>query len=449
MSKVVTRLLAGFVPLVLLAAACSADDSGGGGGDGASDASVVDTEDIDYEAIGLWDDGPCDETMDPLKVGLMTVFQSPVVSLEDQAIALEVAADAFNRRGGANGACIEVTTCDDGSNVDQAVACVDEMVDAGVVATVNDQGTAGQAEVSEAMAAAQIPRVASNVASDDWGDQNAFPLDPSGTGGTFVHPEALLQNGVTKIAIIRVDLAAASALIGLLGDTYPEADFVADIPVPGGTTDYSQFILAAQDAGAEGVQLSIGEQEAVQVIRAAEQLGSDLEISVGLGTVSYDAMADLGDIAEQMVMTNGFAPATADLPIYDALRSDLSATGEEQLQPGSLRASPMRSWIGLYALLYMIRDAGMTEFTGPAIRTMLEAAQDVPMLGMYGDADWTPDTDHPGIYARAGIDRLGVFAWDPEADNPVGLEGNFVETGEISFDGVLCGSPFGAPAAEC
>ena len=78
----------------------------------------------------------------------MTVFESPVVSLEDQAIALEAAAEAFNARGGANGACIEVHTCDDGANLDQAVGCVREIDDAGVVATVNDQGTAGQAEVS-------------------------------------------------------------------------------------------------------------------------------------------------------------------------------------------------------------------------------------------------------------------------------------------------------------
>ena len=28
---------------------------------------------------------------------------------------------------------------------------------------------------------------------------------------------------------------------------------------------------------------------------------------------------------------------------------------------------------------------------------------------------------------------------------PDGLEGNFVEGSEISFDEVLCGSPFGAP----
>ena len=75
-----------------------------------------------------------------------------------------------------------------------------ELDDAGVVATVNDQGTAGQAEVSAAMAEAGIPRVAANVTNYDWGDPNAYPLDASGTGVTFLLPQALIDAGVTRSA---------------------------------------------------------------------------------------------------------------------------------------------------------------------------------------------------------------------------------------------------------
>ena len=67
------------------------------------------------------------------------------------------------------------------------------------------------------------------------------------------------------------------------------------------------------------------------------------------------------------------------------------------------------------------------------------------MLGIFGDATWTPDLDHPGIWSRAGIDRYSVYRFDPDAEAPDGLEGNFVEVGELSFDEVLCGSPFGGP----
>ena len=295
----------------------------------------------------------------------MTVFESPVLSLKDQATALEASAKAFNARGGANGSCIEVTTCDDGANIDQAVACVRKINDAGVVATVNDQGTAGQADVSAAMAKAKIPRVASNVTQDDWGDPNAYPMDASGTGVTFLMPQALIEAGAKKIGLIRVDLAAASALKGLLADTYKgKATFPYDTPVPGGTTDFSQFILGAQNEGTDGVALALGENEAVQVVKAGQQLSTKQLIGASLGTFSHKNIADLGDFAKQMVFIWSYPPATAEVPVYQALRADLAASGDEALQPENLKASPMRSWIGLYALLKMMRDAKMTTFTG-------------------------------------------------------------------------------------
>jgi ABC-type branched-subunit amino acid transport system substrate-binding protein len=448
MSRTRTRVLVVVLALALVAAACGGDDddSGSGGGNTTTTAGAP----IDYKAIGLWNDGPCNASAAPLKIGLMTVFESPLLSLKDQADALKAAATAFNKRGGANGSCIQVTVCDDGANADQALSCVRKVDQAGVVATVNDQGTAGQAEVSAAMQKAKIPRVASNVTQDDWGDPNAYPMDASGTGVTFLMPQALINAGVKKIGLIRVDLPQAGALVGLLSDAYKgKAEFVYDAPVPGGTTDYSQFILGAQNKGADGVALALGEQEAVQVLRAGQQLNTQLRIGSSLGTFSHKSVTDFGDFAKQMDFIWSFPPATTDLPVYKALRADLAASGEEALQPDNLKASPMRSWIGLYALLKMMRDSGMKQFTREGITTMLKQAKDVPMLNIFGGENWTPDLNHPGLYKRAGMNHWATYQWDSKAPAPDGLKGNFVEKSKISFDEVLCGSIFGAPKDQC
>ena len=185
----------------------------------------------------------------------------------------------------------------------------------------------------------------------------------------------------------------------------------------------------------------------MQIVKAGEQVGTDLLLGSSLGTFSHDNVAELGDFADQMVFLWSFAPPTADLPVYDAMRADLAASGEEALEAENLKASPMRSWIGLYALLKMIRDAGMTEFTSDGIRSMLDSATDVPMLDMFGDATWTPNENHPGLFYRAGIDRWVTYRWDAEAEGD--FDGNFVEASTLSFDEVLCGSPFGAPAESC
>ena len=161
-----------------------------------------------------------------------------------------------------------------------------------------------------------------------------------------------------------------------MGQLYKgKATFPYDVPVPGGTTDFSQFILGAQNAGVGGVELALGEQEATQVVKAGQQLGTDLLIGSSLGTFSHDNVADYGDFAKQMVFLWSYPPATADLPVYKALRADLAASGDEALQPANLKASPMRSWIGLYALLKMIRDAKMQTFTRDGITAMLKQAE--------------------------------------------------------------------------
>ena len=104
----------------------------------------------------------------------------------------------------------------------------------------------------------------------------------------------------------------------------------------------------------------------------------------------------------------------------------------------------MQSWIGLYALLKMIRDANMTSFTRQGITTMLQQAKDVPMLDMFGGENWTPNLDHPGLFKRAGMNHWASYTWDPNATSN-GFEGNFVEKSVMNFDQVLCGSPLGAP----
>lgn len=450
MSKVHVRLLAALLALALIAAACGGDDSEGGSGDETT-TSGAPTEEIDYEALGLWDDGPCDESKPTVKIGLTTVFESAGLSLKDQATALDAAVAAFNSRGGANGSCLEAVTCDDGSLLDKAVECARTLVDGGVVATVNDQVTAGQAEYAEALRTAGVPRVAGNVTDKDWDDPNAFTLDASGTGSTFMMPQGLIDAGAKKIGVVRVNQAEAGILVNLLSELFRDdgATFPSDAPVPGGTTDFSQFILGAQDKGADSIMLALDEQLAVQVVKAGQQLDTPLKIGGTLGTFAHTSVAELGDFAEQMVFVWSFPPATFDLPAYEVLRADLAASGEEALEAANLKASPMRSWIGLYALLKVLRDAKVTDFSRENVAKAVKEAKDVPMLGIFGDETWTPDTTHEGLFKRAGLNHWATYKWDPEAEAPNGLEGNFVEVSKINWDQVVCGSIFGKMPGPC
>ena len=54
------------------------------------------------------DNGPCDKSKPVVELGIITVFESPVLSLVDQVTAAEASVTAFNKRGGVGGRCMKL-----------------------------------------------------------------------------------------------------------------------------------------------------------------------------------------------------------------------------------------------------------------------------------------------------------------------------------------------------
>ena len=134
------------------------------------------------------------------------------------------------------------------------------------------------------------------------------------TGVTFLLPKALIDVDVTEIAAIRVGQAEAAVLKTILEGIYEgQATITADIPVPAGTTDFSQFILGAQESGGGGAFMAIGEQEAVQVVRAGQQLGSDLKLGASLGTFSSELSSMSSAVSLRSIW--GELPPMAEVPL--------------------------------------------------------------------------------------------------------------------------------------
>jgi ABC-type branched-subunit amino acid transport system substrate-binding protein len=401
--------------VVSVAGACAAEESTSSGTGGTSTTlSQTLGEDL------MWNDGPCDPSKPELKLGLVGTFESALISLKDQAVAAEVSADAFNARGGVNGHCISMTTCDEGADPNKAQDCARRLVDEDVVLTVNDAITAGIDGVLAIFKEAGLPRIDGQPAPQALADPLNYSIGAGGLGSTVMMVPSLTQQGIKKIAIIRVDTPGASALANFMKpmvDAYG-AEFVSDTPVPAGTTDYTQFILSAQAAGAEGAILALGLEEATQVLRAAEQLDSPLKFATGLGTLSQSATAELGDYAQNVTFNAEVPPPsvdTAELPLMAVGLRELAASGEESLQVENLKTSPFKSWLTMYALVSILRDAKVTEFTRESMVEALNGAQDVDMGGII--APWTPNKESAGTFKRISSPLYYLATWDPATQN--------------------------------
>jgi branched-chain amino acid transport system substrate-binding protein len=346
--------------------------------------------------------GACDKSKTPIEVGIQTVFESPALSLIDQVDALKASVTAFNKNySGVGDHCMNLTTCDEENQPNKAEDCARTLVGSKVVATLNDTIVAGgnTKAVAEIFKNGGLPRVGSSPNTDDLSAPNVYAIGGGGVGTTFMMAPPLLQSGHKKLYMIGVDTPTIEILPKVMEGMLKAygAEWVGLSKVPGGTTDFQQFILAAEDAGADGVVLPLGENEAVQVLRAAQQLGTKLDFSASLGTFGTADVKSFGKFAKHIQFNAELPPITGDparWPILPTVIKDLSASGKKELQKDQIKSSPFRSWVAVYHFKTIIEKFGDPDnVTRESVTAAMNAATDVDSFGLI--PPWSPNTTEP------------------------------------------------------
>jgi branched-chain amino acid transport system substrate-binding protein len=350
------------------------------------------------------DNGACDKSKPAVQLGLITVFDSPVLHLKDQADAAQASVVAFNKRGGVGGHCMKLTTCDDGADPNQAADCARKMVDSKVVATINDTTAFGNQDVIDILTAGGVPRFEVSPGTEDLKAPLSYAIAAGGVGTTFMMAPPLLKTGHKKLYMIGVDAPTIGTLPPLMKPMVQsyDAEILGLSKVPAGTTDYQQFILAAQDAGADSVMLPLGDNEAIQVLQAAKQLNTKLDFSVSLGTFGKADIKQFGDFAKQIYFNAELPPVSGNQktwPILKQVVADLSASGEPQLQKDKIKSSPFRSWVAVYHFVTLMSQNDPDNITRGSVIAALNAAKDVDTFGLI--PKWTPNQEG-GVSGTAG-----------------------------------------------
>ncbi len=346
----------------------------------------------------LWDNGACKTSVPEYKVGIIAPFQTPILSLVDQVNAAEASVKAFNARGGVGGHCMALTTCDSKANPNQELDCARQFVEKGIVATLNDTTAFNTQGVLDLFLAAGMPRVGVSPGSQDL-SAAAIPITyafgAGGAGTTLMMVPPCVSHGFKKIGMINIDSPAIPGLIGLMQTELKAygATLVGNVAVPAGTTDFQQFTLAMESKGAECTILPLGENEAKQVLRAAQQLGGTMRFSASLGTFGLADLAAFGNFGAFIYLNGELPPATASqttFPILKEAIADLSASGKAELQRDQIKSSPLRSWVSVYTFVKVIEQFGKPdEISRKAINDAFKSATNVDMFGL--TPLWTPN----------------------------------------------------------
>jgi ABC-type branched-subunit amino acid transport system substrate-binding protein len=356
-----------------------------------------------------------DLTGEPVKVGQIVPIDVPSASLRDQALGLEAAVDAFNRRGGLDGRPIELVQCDGGNDPNQEADCARQMVDEGVVATLADLAVANPDGVEETLGGAGIARIGVVQASlGEYSSRSVFGFDAGGFGIIAAEFQALLAEGHTKISLVVSDVPAGAGLAPLLGPGIEAAGgtIVNNVPVPPGSADYSQFVAAAEANGATAVVVALSEQDASQLLDAASQLDTDLTIASTATSFSVDTLGELGEIGERLVYVSGLPAPTSseEFPGLELFLDDMAASDDEELELGQLKANPLRAWLSLHALVAVTE--GVDTIDAASVLDAFTNAKDVDMLGLV--PPWTPSTRQAGLFENISNPYMLRMSFDGE-----------------------------------
>jgi len=347
-------------------------------------------------ASPLPNEGKCDSKLAPIEVGLITSWDNPILDLGDQVTAAEVSVDAFNKkRAGVGGHCIKLTTCNDSADPGKAVDCARQFASSNIVATINDTTSWASADVGKILNEAGIPRIGLSPATADLSASNTYTIGAGGAGTTFMMIPPLGRTGHKKVYLIGVDNPQIDALAAIMK---PEIaangmELVGLSKVPAGTTDYQQFVLAAERAGADSVIMPLDQTLGTQVLNAAKQLGTKLDFSTSLGTFGPDSIKALGDFGKQIYVNAEIPPVAGDTkrwPILKTVQKDFNASGEDVLQTNKVKTSPFRSWIATYHLKKIAEDyADPDNLTRASMTQAMNTAAAVDTFGLI--PPWTPN----------------------------------------------------------
>ena len=186
-----------------------------------------------------------------VKVGMITALSGPIAGSPEAKDALLAAVAAFNKRGGAgtNHARMQADVCDTHSDANGEVDCARQMVDDGVVATLNDLVFNNPSGVVDILEKAGIPRIGVGGSDvSEFASSVSYPISAGIIAAYLGTAVGFKQDGAKKICLVRTDAPTGATFRAFLQPSFTAIgiQITCDITVATGATDYAPYIAQLQ-----------------------------------------------------------------------------------------------------------------------------------------------------------------------------------------------------------
>jgi len=328
-----------------------------------------------------------------IKVGSIISATNPSggLALPQAVQALKASIAGFNKRGGANGQKFQLDFCDAAGDANKEADCARKMVSDHVVATLDDFTYNNSATTAKILENGKIPRIGINLADvSEFSSPVSWPLSAGPIAYFVTMGQAMIKAGHKKLAEVIVQTPTAGAVKSLLEPGFKAlgGDIVTEVQIPPGATDYSQFVAAATQNGADAALLLVDYPDASRFMDAMQQLNSKLLVGVSASSFTIDNFKKYSAITKKAQIADATPNVTSSakqFPGVTQFRRDMLAGG---LTINGLKGQASGAWTSVLALVNVLDQVKPATVTNDTVTSALNTAKDVNMEGLM--PPWTP-----------------------------------------------------------
>ena len=309
----------------------------------------------------------------------------------EAAQALEAGVKAINAAGGVNGRELDLIQCDDQGDPNRARECARQAIDEGVVATVGDASGMRPSYIP-LLEPAGIPVVGAFPSTPpDFSSKVAFPV-VGGVPSLFqgVGRQLEEQGDATKIGAVLTDFPQVSALADLLeeGLVGTSASIEEQALVPIGAPDLQSAVASSTGGGVDGVALLLLVNDNIRYIQQARSSGYTGPIAVA--DFSSEAIKQLGNDADGVMVTGFFQPLSSDMPAIARYKREMAKYAPDAPLE---KLSAINAWVALQVFAHALKDVKSVDRA--SVMEAMASVEDFDLGGFIPPLTMTTPFDNP------------------------------------------------------
>jgi ABC-type branched-subunit amino acid transport system substrate-binding protein len=339
------------------------------------------------------------------------ILQTAAANFVESVNGAQAAAEAINKAGGVNGHPIEIISCNDNLNANDAVGCVRKAVSEKVVAYAGGVEPFDSA-VFPFLERAKIPYVGPITAQNPFPSHSeySFPLEGESTVMQAESGTLAVKHGGPRVVIVQLSDSPAS----IVGGTYAINAVTASggtvakvLSVSVTTTNWSSYAAQIMNAKPDGVTCSCSPQNTPGLLKALRQAGFTGPLTEPATEFLVNDIKNLGSTAGKVYLASTLRSPDVDDPGVKAFLDEMTAS-----QPSSaLRdATSELSWLAVHVIADVLTDQ-----KGTTSAELIKGLQTSPGLKGHGlipdGVTWAkagPIARAPRIPTNSVID----YQWD-------------------------------------